>query len=310
MIVASKYLPLILAFALSDTAVAEDLILSSLRGKNRNRPGNGNGNGLGKLRKLNAEGCTVLEKASLCFPLNGKPLPCEDEAVSSSLRLSITACKKLTMNTAHSNPSHFVLSINKREFACEEVSTGHIYRIEDDLIGISKGNRPGLDVNDYADILQSAQALFIGDADVDPVSFIIKFKRGRFDKASSKGGGGRALQSVGSPKVLALNVVSSENTTTGYTNAHLSDSIFGSLVGGSDLVTIASQVRACSHGKLQFVPLPDKTSGNTTLVGDVSDGVATVYSTVSAASGQGKSETQNTSYHSMLSCLKPIPSVY
>ena len=97
MIIASKYLPLILAFALSDAAVSQDLTSGSLRGqKNPNRPGNSNGNGWGKLRKLDAEGCTVLEKADLCFPLDGKSLPCEEETVSSSLYLSIIACKKLT----------------------------------------------------------------------------------------------------------------------------------------------------------------------------------------------------------------------
>ena len=107
MIIASKHLPLILAFALSDAAVAKDSEPLSLRGQNLNRPGNGNGNGngngWGKLRKLDAEGCTVLEKANLCFPLDGKSLPCEEETVSSSLYLSIIACKTLTMNTARSN---------------------------------------------------------------------------------------------------------------------------------------------------------------------------------------------------------------
>ena len=84
MIIASKYLPLILAFALSDAAAAKDSP-GSLRGKNTNHPGNGNGNGLGKQRKLDAEGCTVLEKANLCFPpaKDGKSLPCDNEIVSS-----------------------------------------------------------------------------------------------------------------------------------------------------------------------------------------------------------------------------------
>jgi len=264
MIFASKYLPFILVSALSNTSVAKDPTLGRLRGLNRNRPGIGNGSEMGKLRKLDAEGCTVLEKAYLCTQATkgGKPVPCEDET---------------------------------REFACEVISTGQIYRVEDDLIDISKGNKPGLDVEAYADVLQSANALFVGDANIDAARATIKFNHGRFGKANPNKNRGRILQSVGSPTVLALNVISSENATTGYTNAHLADSVFGSLVGGTDLVTLASQVRACSHGKLNFGPLPDKTSSNTTLVGDVSSGVATVYSTVSAASGPGALRNDATS---------------
>ncbi|KAL7548652.1 hypothetical protein ACHAWF_011924 [Thalassiosira exigua] len=263
MIIASKYLPLIL-FTFSDTA-AKDPTFGGLRGQNHRSPGNGNGIGLGKLKKLNAEGCTVLEKVNVCFPLTSDDVAheCDNET---------------------------------REFACEEVSTGQIYSIEDDLIEISNsnkpnqanGNKPGLlDFDEDVDVLESAQTLFVGDADIDGARGIIKFNQGRFGKKPNKGKGkGRALQSVGSPKVLALNVVSGEGITTGYNNTHLADSVFGSLVGGPDLVNLASQATACSHGQLNFAPL-NKASGNASVVGDVSDGVATVYSTVSTASGQG-----------------------
>ncbi|EJK57163.1 hypothetical protein THAOC_22824, partial [Thalassiosira oceanica] len=73
--------------------------LGQLRGQSRHLPGNGNGIGsvklkkIKKLKKLDAQGCTILEKASLCFQptKNGKPRPCVEEP---------------------------------REFACEEISTG------------------------------------------------------------------------------------------------------------------------------------------------------------------------------------------
>ncbi|EJK49246.1 hypothetical protein THAOC_31903, partial [Thalassiosira oceanica] len=87
MIVASKYLPFILVFSLSDVAAAKDPALGQLRGQSRHLPGNGNGIGsvklkkIKKLKKLDAQGCTILEKASLCFQptKNGKPRPCVEE---------------------------------------------------------------------------------------------------------------------------------------------------------------------------------------------------------------------------------------
>jgi len=101
MIVASKYLPLILALALSERGLANDYTPNNLRGPNRRLPGNGNGNGVGNgngsgaLKKLDAEGCTVLEKANLCPPLtkDGEPLPCDDDTVSLSLSL-VAVCKQ------------------------------------------------------------------------------------------------------------------------------------------------------------------------------------------------------------------------
>ncbi|EJK71833.1 hypothetical protein THAOC_06687, partial [Thalassiosira oceanica] len=110
-----------------------------------------------KLKKLDAQGCTILEKASLCFQptKNGKPRPCVEEP---------------------------------REFACEEISTGRIYRIEDNLIEISKGNKPAMAIAEHADVLKSAHALFVGDADVDAAKGTIKFNRGRFGKVILKKG--------------------------------------------------------------------------------------------------------------------------
>ena len=64
-------------------------------------------------------------------------------------------------------------------------------------------------------------------------------------------------------------------------NYDIADSIFGSKVGGPDLVNLSSQYFACSHGKLDFVPAVDR-DGNAlaeTVVGHVSsisNGVVTV----------------------------------
>lgn len=142
----------------------------------------------------------------------------------------------------------------------------------------------------------------MGDADIDTARGTVKFNRGRFSNAKAHGrgrepneGGDRALNSMGSHTVLALNVISSEGNTTGYDNFHLADSVFGSLVGGPNLVSLASQFRACSHDKLEFSPLPDQSSANVSLVDDVTYGVATVYSTVSTASGQGAMRSDATS---------------
>ena len=150
-----------------------------------------------------------------------------------------------------------------------------------------------------ANLLASGEDDFKGDANVDLGTGRISFVRGTFGRSKNRRGRGkgwqrqgRRLATTGTRTVVALNVVSSEGNTTGYSNAHLADSIFGALirgeVPGEDEVNLVSQYSACSHKKLNFVPRTDLASTTPAAARDIVDGVATWYSTVSASSGDLK----------------------
>lgn len=255
------------------------------RNGNRGRPGRGNGkgkgngngrgggNGKGNFQKLGASGCTILEKVNLC----------EVEVDDSAERC---------------HGSHMT-----REFACEDLETGAIYDIDNDMPALAQGGMNSAmggwndafafdDEDSKANLLVSGMDIFKGDANLDLRTGRISFVSGRFGRSDNqrgrgKGRQGRRLQQTGNRTVIALNVISSEGTTTGYDSVHLADSVFGALIGGPDPVNLASQYSACSHNQLNFAPQPDSTSSTPDAVSDLQDGVATVYSTVSTSPGGG-----------------------
>mmetsp|Transcript_31023 Transcript_31023/g.65438 ORF Transcript_31023/g.65438 Transcript_31023/m.65438 type:complete len:898 (+) Transcript_31023:360-3053(+) len=84
----------------------------------------------------------------------------------------------------------------------------------------------------------------------------------------------------GTRTVLAVRVVVSDGATS-VDAATLSDGLFGN---GVDPVTLASQYRSCSHGRLEFVKAPDRSGMGAAIV----DGVVTLtLPSASVASGDG-----------------------
>ena len=102
-------------------------------------------------------------------------------------------------------------------------------------------------------------------------------------------GGRRDLAVVtGTKTVYAVRIVHDGTSDTSaltalepsYTLATLSDDVFGTRAGGTDLVNLASQYFACSHGKLDINPIGPRTSGNSKVT-NIANGVVEV--TVSSA---------------------------
>ncbi|KAL7465203.1 hypothetical protein ACHAXS_005531, partial [Conticribra weissflogii] len=112
-------------------------------------------------------------------------------------------------------------------------------------------------------------------------------------KADTKGGAPKILSYLhgtrrrrlttakeGTRTVLAVRVVASDGSTAP-DETTLSDSLFGN--HGGDAVGLASQYEACSHGRLAFVPAPDRTGAGGS---SIADGVVTLnLPSVSVASG-------------------------
>jgi len=70
----------------------------------------------------------------------------------------------------------------------------------------------------------------------------------------------RDLQVIsGTRKVLVVRVTAADYAPT-FSREQIGDSVFGSLVGGSDMYNLASQYKACSYGKLLMVPETSKSS--------------------------------------------------
>ena len=66
----------------------------------------------------------------------------------------------------------------------------------------------------------------------------------------------RHLATSGTKSVLVVRVVAS-NAQTGFSNAELSDSVFGT---DGDAVNLKSQYNNCSHGQFQIAPAPNRSS--------------------------------------------------
>jgi hypothetical protein len=84
--------------------------------------------------------------------------------------------------------------------------------------------------------------------------------------------------STGTRTVLAVRIIDNSRnvgeTEPSYTEAQLANSVFGSLVGGSDPVNLSSQYKDCSHNQLNFVPVDNRVGAGS--VGDIVNGVTTV----------------------------------
>ena len=229
--------------------------------------------------------CTVLEKETLCEgDAPGTVVPCDSDEVSiyTTGPFILSYCISSHMTLLH-------LLLSQREFACA-LSDGAIYRIDNDLEDIAKGNRPDFTMDNGADVLQSATTEFSGDADIDHQTGSISFKKGNFGKAKggpNGSGGSSPFQRnllEGEKKVLAIKVVTSDAVSTSYSAASLSDSVFGT---NGDPVNLKTQYTECSHGKLNFVPKPDSTSALPSTVTNSLDGVTTVNVTSDSTCGDG-----------------------
>lgn len=257
MIVASKFLPLILGLAFSDVALSANL--KTLRGQRTLSNAGGNGGGNGGKTKLDPSGCTILQA----------DIQCEDPDHPGQGK----ACDE--------------------HLACEESATGRIFKIENDL----DAEVDDYDADEDAFTgqgqgkgkLRSGDTKFSGDADIDMEASTIKFVsgKGRFGKSNSRGKDGapgqnkdRRLASapqLGNKKVLIVKVVSSDGYAPTFSNSQLSDAILGT---GGDLVNLSSQYSACSNNQLNFIKGDDKSAGGITFA----NGVATVTVSVAATS--------------------------
>lgn len=161
----------------------------------------------------------------------------------------------------------------KRHFACE-TSDGAIYDVD-------------LDPANQTQVV-SGETEFEGDADIDEGKAKMIINKGRLKKKEKAKRNGRNLL-IGQRTVLAVNVVSGDvpAQTTTFDEASLSDNVFGSLVGGSDQVNLASQYTACSHGQLNFKPATAKASLNSAIASNITNGVTTVTVATTVAEGDG-----------------------
>jgi len=69
----------------------------------------------------------------------------------------------------------------------------------------------------------------------------------------------RKLLTTGIHKVLVVRVIAN-GVGPSFTREQIGDSVFGSLVGGTDQNNLASQYKACSYGKLKMVPETNKSN--------------------------------------------------
>lgn len=119
--------------------------------------------------------------------------------------------------------------------------------------------------------------------------------RNIFNRGNLGNSGNRRLQSdtTGTYTVLVVRVIAPDGETTDSLD-RLSDSVFGN---GNDPVTLASQYSACSYGQLNFVKADDKSSTNSSIASNITNGVVEVM--VSSATSAGD-ETMREEIKSLL----------
>ena len=113
---------------------------------------------------------------------------------------------------------------------------------------------------------------------------------------------------TGVKTVLAVRVIHDGTTDTtaltayngvfapNYSKETLANDVFGTTIpGGSDLVNLHSQYKACSHGKLDFQPAIPRSSGNAKVTSIANGVVEVTVSTVcsSACNGQMRNDVNN-----------------
>ena len=98
---------------------------------------------------------------------------------------------------------------------------------------------------------------------------------------------------LGTRSVLAVRVVTTDKSVS-YNEAALSDDVFGTT---GDAVNLRTQYSACSHGQLDFQPIPDKdmtSDPSDDITTDIRNGVVTVKVNRSSTDGDGAVRTATT----------------